>query len=1283
MQRLARLIATLMRWGFYLCASGLILAALYVSLGRQLVPLLADYRLQAEDRLRDAVGLPVSIGSLEGSWRGFAPLLIAHDVQVGEGPSALRLDQIRAIPDVWTSLMRQQVRFGSLEVDGLQLSAVEDGEGHWSLEGLPQRTDSAPLDPEQLVRSIKRIGQVSLFNSQFTLEPKDSAPLTLTYVNLDLLTRGGQQRLDGRVTLPDGQPLSFNVMASVRAKAWREAQAQIYLSLPQSDWSRWLPAGLTRDWQVQRLQAGGDFWLAWADGAVQRTVARLHAPELRAAYADHKPVQLDDLAVTAYLNRTEQGYTLLLDDLAATLGETRWGEVQVGMTYQRAEAERPQSWQITADRLDLTPLTPTIEALAPLPAKAAEVLHGLQAQGALHNVQVAITPEAANPDQRLQFAANLQQISFHAYGGAPAAENVSGSISGDLGHGELRMDTENFALHLDHLFPKPWRYQKANARLTWTLNADAFTLIAPYMKLVGDEGKLAGDFLIRLTLAPDTEDYMDLRVGLQEGDAHYVEKYLPTLVPTFSQDLAKWLTTAIHSGAIDEGYFQYQGSLNKGAEDAAHSISLFFKVHDTELAFQPGWPVLHNVSGDVLIEDTGVRVRAPSGQLLNSTVSAVNVDVPHVAKGQPSRLLITGDVDSSMTDALKILQEAPIGTASVFEGWGGEGDLKGKLNLDIPLSAGPPTRAIVDFSADGAKLNIATPKLELSQVKGAFRYDTATGLSAPDIRAQVFGRPVRGKALASKTVGKPTSRIEATGQIALKSLTDWLAVTRPLPLSGELPYQLVVTLDGDNSQLTVDSNLKGLAIDLPAPLGKAAADEHPSQWRMSLQGAERRYGLTYANLASLAASAPANAMGDARAELRLGSGTASVPSAKGLQVNGDVSELDASAWQDLAKRYAGDQAASAKQVFNSADLHIGTFRGLGADIDNLELKLARNDSGWSVNLGSTKVSGQVLVPDADGAPIDVQLKHLRFPPAKPPQPVSADDSVPEVDEPDPLADVDPRQIPALNLNIARVYQGDALLGAWSLKARPNANGVVFSDVQMGLKGLQLEGDVGWEGAPGATSSWFKGRIGGGNLADVLLAWNFAPTATSEDFHMDIDGRWPGSPAWVSLKRFSGTLDPTLRKGQFVEAQGSTAALRVFGLLNFNSIGRRLRLDFSDLLDKGLSYDRVKGLLVATNGVYLTKEPITLTGPSSNLEMNGTLDMASNQVDAKLLVTLPLTNNLPLAALIVGAPAIGGALFVVDKLLGKQVARFASVQYSVKGAWQDPKISFDKPFEKPR
>ena len=109
---------------------------------------------------------------------------------------------------------------------------------------------------------------------------------------------------------------------------------------------------------------------------------------------------------------------------------------------------------------------------------------------------------------------------------------------------------------------------------------------------------------------------------------------------------------------------------------------------------------------------------------------------------------------------------------------------------------------------------------------------------------------------------------------------------------------------------------------------------------------------------------------------------------------------------------------------------------------------------------------------------------------------------------------------------------------------------------------------------------------------------------------------------------------------------------------------------------------MKGNLLATDGVFVTQAPITMTGPSSNLELNGTLNMVNEGIDAKLLVTLPVTNNLPIAALIVGAPAIGGALFIADKLLGDRVARFASVQYDVKGTLHDPQLKFDKPFEKP-
>ena len=1267
MERLIRILGALTRWGLGLCALLLVLVALYVNLGRELFPLVAEYRAEVQTKAREALGMPLQIGTLEGRWSGMSPVLLAHDVTVGEGANALHLDKVRVVPDVWGSLLSRAVRVQHLELDGLKISLKEGVDGQWSLEGLPVQQDK-PLDPEQLLNQMQMLAQLSVLDSQITLQPLDQPPLTLTYVGLSLKTGSSQQRLDVRLTLPDGQPLAMNLRSRIRPSQWRDAEADAYLSLPQSDWARWLPARITQQWQFSQIKAGGELWATWGKGTLQSAAIRLNAPQFKGAYGERNPVQINNLALNGFFQRSAEGFKLSLDSLALNLGETRW-ETRLQLQQTSSTEKTQELWHLQADRLDLTPITPILNALGPLPEGVATTVERLKVTGTLRNVLLDIRPEATD-DSKFSFAANLQQVGFDAYHGAPAARNVSGSISGDLGQGELRMDSKDFSLHLDPIFAKPWQYIQANARLTWKLDKQGFTLIAPYLKVLGEEGKIAGDFLIRLHFDPTQEDYMDLRVGLLEGDGRYTAKYLPTVL---SPALDEWLRTAILKGAVDEGFFQYQGSLNHDAVEAARSISLFFKVHDAELAFQPGWPHLSKISGDVFVEDSGVRILASKGQLLDTQVRDVFVNIPHVPAGKNSHMYIDGAFAGGLGDGVKILQDAPIGTGPTFAGWQGEGDLQGTLKLDIPLEQGEEPKILVDFKTAKARLKLSEPELELTQLKGDFRFDSTKGLSGQGITARAFDRPVSARIFADGKGGKINTRVTASGQVTVKKLTEWLKVTQPLPVSGDIPYQLQLNLDGADSQLMVSSSLKGVAVDLPAPFGMSAAQGRDTVFRMTLQGAERRYWLDYGDLADFTFAAPASNFADGRGELFLGSGNAVLPGAKGLRIRGVLSELDVEPWNALVDRYSGqDPGGSAKQLLSGADFRVGKLTGFGTTLDQARLQLDRKPTAWALQLDSQQVKGAVGLPDAKGAPITVNLQYVRLPAPDPA--VQADENAP-----DPLASVDPTKVPALDINIAQLFQGKDLVGAWSLKVRPIAKGLAFNSMNLGLKGMQLQGAGGWEGVPGATSSWYKGRLEGKNLADVLKGWGFAPTVTSENFHLDIDGRWPGSPAWVGLKRYSGSLDATLNKGQMVEVEGGAQALRVFGLLNFNSIGRRLRLDFSDLFDKGLSYDRVKGLLVASSGVYVTREPITLTGPSSNLELNGTLDMVADRIDAKVLVTLPLTNNLPIAALIVGAPAVGGALFLIDKLIGDRVARFASVKYTVKGPVKEPKITFEKPF----
>lgn len=1261
-------LARLLRVGLTLCGLGLVLLALYVSLGRELTPLVAEYQTDLEVRGQAALGMPLRIARLEGRWKGFAPILVAHDVSLGEADSSLRLDQVRVIPDVLGSLLSMQLKIADLQIEGLQVHLQQGEDGQWAAQGLPVRADAEPLAPAVILASLQRIGWLSLLNSQVIVQAHGQAPVALTYVNFSLRSQGSRQRLDGRLVLPDGQPLALRLSSRLHPKVWREAELALYLNLPQSDWARWVPAQLTQQWRLERLQAGGQFWLDWSKGSVQRAALQLHAPKVLGGYAKRPAVSLQDLGLNAHYLRTDTGFQLQLDSLAATLGDTRWGDARLGLEYQAEDAEHQPQWKVRADRLQLTPLVPVVKALAPLPDNLVTLLDGLQPQGAVRNLQLDYRPKAL-ADQRLQFSANLDQVAISPFHGAPGASNVSGSISGDLGQGQLRLAADNFALELAPLFGKPWQYRRANALLQWRISPQDVTISSPLIQLDAEEGQLAGDLMIRLALDPQVEDYMDLRVGIRDGDARYTAKYLPGAL---SPALREWLSTAIVSGKINQGYFQYQGSLAKDAAPTASTLSLFFQVQDVELAYQPGWPALRGGDAQVFVDDQGVRVQLAKGKVLDSEVRNVSVNIPPAKNGGAVRLALDGELQSSVADGLKILREAPLGVEQTFAGWQGEGALSGRLKLDIPLAAGQTPVVQVDFATEQARLQISEPALQLNNIKGAFRFNSATGLSAPDVRAQVFGRPVRAKIVAEGKRGKARTRIEASGQVALKSVTDWLAVSQALPASGELPYRLALTLDGADSQLRIESTLKGLALDLPAPFGKTATEARYIDWRMTLQGQERRYWLAYEDLASLALAAPPGAWSAGRGQLLLGKGQATLPSSPGLNISGNLTELDYDVWQATAKRYMPAQSPVGSDFIRRVALKVGRFQGFGLTLERLDAQLTRGQAAWQVQLDSDLLTGQIRLPDAAGAPLVANLTRLQLPASKP-----ADPAAPPA--PDALASVDPRQIPAVDLSIAQVLQGDSPLGAMSLKARPTAAGVSFSDLSIDLKGLLVTGGLTWEGAVGATRSSYSGRLKGKDLAAVLTAWQFAPSATSKSFRVDVKGNWPGSPLNFNMAHLTGQVDIRLNNGQFLEVKGGSAAtLRIFGLLNMNSLARRLRLDFTDLTDKGLAYDKVQGVLQGADGQFTTLVPLTLKGPST-IVVDGQLNMRQQTIDTRIRVTLPVASNLPLAALMIGAPAVGGAWFVADKLLGGKISSLTSVEYRAVGPLADPTVTFVKPF----
>jgi hypothetical protein len=73
-------------------------------------------------------------------------------------------------------------------------------------------------------------------------------------------------------------------------------------------------------------------------------------------------------------------------------------------------------------------------------------------------------------------------------------------------------------------------------------------------------------------------------------------------------------------------------------------------------------------------------------------------------------------------------------------------------------------------------------------------------------------------------------------------------------------------------------------------------------------------------------------------------------------------------------------------------------------------------------------------------------------------------------------------------------------------------------------------------------------------------------------------------------------------------------------------------------------------------------------------------VAARSLDGELVATLPVANNLPWVAALTASLPIAAGVFVVSKLLQKQVDRLSSAVYSITGSWDDPQVKFEHIFD---
>jgi uncharacterized protein YhdP len=74
-----------------------------------------------------------------------------------------------------------------------------------------------------------------------------------------------------------------------------------------------------------------------------------------------------------------------------------------------------------------------------------------------------------------------------------------------------------------------------------------------------------------------------------------------------------------------------------------------------------------------------------------------------------------------------------------------------------------------------------------------------------------------------------------------------------------------------------------------------------------------------------------------------------------------------------------------------------------------------------------------------------------------------------------------------------------------------------------------------------------------------------------------------------------------------------------------------------------------------------------------MKAEGSIDLIHKTLDKRVDIILPLVGTTPLAAVLLGAPQVAGALWLIDKVIGDKINEATKISYTLTGPWSEPAL----------
>ena len=251
--------------------------------------------------------------------------------------------------------------------------------------------------------------------------------------------------------------------------------------------------------------------------------------------------------------------------------------------------------------------------------------------------------------------------------------------------------------------------------------------------------------------------------------------------------------------------------------------------------------------------------------------------------------------------------------------------------------------------------------------------------------------------------------------------------------------------------------------------------------------------------------------------------------------------------------------------------------------------------------------------------------------------------------------------------LVELRYNDVNLGLAKLSVTRDGNGLVVEELLALNDDFEVRGAGRWTREAGGTRSSVDLRIHSGDFGRMTSALGYGDTGVdggAADIALRAD--WNGSPFDLALERVTGELHFRASGGHLREVEPGTTG-RVFGLLNLTILPRRLlRLDFSDLFQEGVGYDRLEGSFRLDSGNAYT-ENVLMDSDNARVQLTGRVGLVEEDFDQVMTVTPKLSTSLPLAP-----------IWLAEKFLKRKLIDEAfSYRYIITGPWANPNIQRER------